>query len=170
MIRIRFPKVDANVLEGQVGVWLKAEGEPVEKEEPLVELITDKATFELPAEEGGVLRRIIAAEKSVIPVNYVIALVGGVDEPVPDVAEENRRIVDKHLEEMAALNAAKAADKGAPSPARKPKKKVRATPAARRAAREAGIDLVDVSVAEDVKIVTEDHVRAHLAAKEGASG
>ena len=166
MISIRFPKFDANVLEGQVGVWLKSEGEVVEKDEPLVELITDKATFELPSDGAGVLRKVIAAEKSVIPVNYVIALVGDADDALPDVTEENRRIVEKHREEMAALDAVKAAGKGTPDSARKARKKVRATPAARRVAREAGIDLVDVAVADDVKIVTEDHVRVHLDAKE----
>ena len=165
MTKICFPKFDANVLEGQVGTWLKEEGDSVELEEPLVELITDKATFDLPAEGAGVLRKILAAEKSVVPVNYVIALVGAPDEDLPDVTEENRQVVEKHREETAALKAAKAVEASSDERAAPGKKKVRAKPAARRVAREAGIDLADV-VPSDGKIVTEDDVRAHLASKE----
>ena len=165
MTKIRFPKFDANVLEGQVGTWLKEEGDSVKLEDPLVELITDKATFDLPAEGTGVLRKILATEKSVVPVNYVIALVGAPDEDLPDVTEENRQVVEEHREETAALKAAQAVEASPDERAGPAKKKVRAKPAARRVAREAGIDLADVEPS-DGKIVTEDDVRAYLASKE----
>ncbi len=166
MLKVRFPKVDANVVEGQVGMWLKAEGDPVDKDEPLVELITDKANFELPAEQAGVLRRILAPEKSVVPVNYVIGLIGEADEAIPDVTAENEAIMAAHREAAAALQTPTAED--AAQRKRPERKKVRAKPAARRAAREAGIDLADVTPA-DGKIVTEEDVRAYLSRKESES-
>ena len=166
MTRIRFPKFDANVIEGQVGAWLKAEGDRVELEEALVELITDKATFDLPSEGAGALRKIIAAEKSVVPVNYVIALIGEPDEDLPDVFVENQALVRKHREETAALEAAQATVDAKLVPTPRAKQKVRAKPAARRVAREAGVDLGDVTPA-DGKVVTEDDVRAFLAEKGG---
>ena len=167
MTKIRFPKIDANVVEGQVGAWLKEEGATVAEDEGLVELITDKANFELPCEAEGTLRKILAAEKSVVPVSYIIALVGEPNEDLPDVAEENDRIVQQHRADAAALKTAQTAAT-APTTRETPKKKVRAKPAARRAAREAGIDLADVTAA-DGKIVTEQDVRAYLDHKGGQS-
>jgi len=167
MHKVRFPKFDANVIEGQVGGWLMEVGDRVEEDDSLVELITDKATFDLPAECVGTLRQIIAAEKSVVPVNYVIALVGEPDEELIDVSAENEEIVRKHREEAVALKAAQAATKASEAAPAVAKKKVRAKPAARRVAREAGIDLADVSPA-DGKIVTEADVCTYLEANAGS--
>lgn len=48
--------------------WIKREGEPVNKGEPLVELSTDKISYELDSPVGGVLRKILAAETVEVPV------------------------------------------------------------------------------------------------------
>lgn len=48
--------------------WLKREGEAVKKGEPLVELSTDKISYELDSPAEGVLRRILAAEAADVPV------------------------------------------------------------------------------------------------------
>ena len=48
--------------------WIKREGEPVNKGEPLVELSTDKISYELDSPVGGVLRKILAAETVDVPV------------------------------------------------------------------------------------------------------
>ena len=47
--------------------WIKREGEPVNKGEPLVELSTDKISYELDSPVGGVLRKILAAETVDVP-------------------------------------------------------------------------------------------------------
>ncbi|MBM4081020.1 MAG: hypothetical protein FJ278_15045 [Planctomycetes bacterium] len=160
-IKVRFPKVDANVLEGQVGKWLKKEGDAIAKGEPLVELITDKANFELPAEAAGTLRKILSHEKSVIPVGYVMAILGDGAEEMPDVTAENEALLVKHRE-LAALGKL-------PSRVVKPlaekKARVRATPAARRIAKEAGIDLADVPLSDANQIVTEEVVQQFLAGR-----
>jgi len=161
---VRFPKIDANILEGQVGTWLKAEGDRVSKDEPLVELITDKANFELPSESDGVLRRIVASEKSVVPVGYILALLGEDDEPLPDVTEENDRILSEHRA-SAQLEMPRPA---APAKGKREKRKrVRATPAARRLARQHDVDLADVEPAEGGPVVSEEDVQRHLAQRQG---
>ncbi|HKS73234.1 MAG TPA: biotin/lipoyl-containing protein [Terriglobales bacterium] len=48
--------------------WIKREGEPVNKGEPLVELSTDKISYELDSPVGGVLRKMLAAETVDVPV------------------------------------------------------------------------------------------------------
>ncbi|NOZ20348.1 MAG: hypothetical protein GXP25_04580 [Planctomycetes bacterium] len=160
--KVRFPKFDANITEGMIGQWRVAEGDAVQDGDPLVEVITDKATFDLEAEEVGVLRRIIAKEKSTVPVGYVIALIGDEGDELPDVAEENERILAEH-QKAAIEMTAKGEAKAKASPSRQGSRvKVRAVPSARRMAKEAGIDIADVPPSEGNPIVTEDDVRRYL--------
>lgn len=155
MKRVRIPKIDANIEEATIGRWLKAEGEPVRRKEPLVELITDKAVFELESPAAGVLRRIVAAEKSVLPVQYIIALIGDPDEPLPDVGPANGRLLDARRNGPAPTPAAPAAPDGASATP-----DIRATPSARRLARELGVDLAAVQAAAGPGRIGDDAVRA----------
>src|SRR5262245_19674903 len=54
-IEIRVPGLGESVTEATDGKWLKAQGEAVRADEPLVELETDKVTVEVPAPQAGVL-------------------------------------------------------------------------------------------------------------------
>jgi len=152
---IRFPKVGPGVEQATVGQWRKAEGDIVEKGEALVEMITDKATFDLEAETEGVLLRIVAPEKSTIPVDYVLAVVGEPGETVPDVTAENERAI------AAQKDTAAAAWTG---PGRRPGHsdgRIRATPSARRLARQEGLSLEDLASSVGT-VIKEEHVLAFL--------
>ncbi len=67
------------VIEAQIGAWLKAEGDPVALDEPLVEIETDKVTTELLAEQAGQLLQILAEEGAIVEVGQVIAVIGEAD-------------------------------------------------------------------------------------------
>src|SRR5215468_10502577 len=67
---------------GTIVKWLKAEGEPVEKGEPLYELDTDKVTQEVEADASGVLLQ-IAVQEGEVPVGRTIAVIGEEGEEVP---------------------------------------------------------------------------------------
>jgi 2-oxoglutarate dehydrogenase E2 component (dihydrolipoamide succinyltransferase) len=71
-VQLRIPEAGESVTEVQIGVWLKSEGEYVERDEPLVELESDKATMQLPAPEAGVLRKILKHTGEVCAVGDVI--------------------------------------------------------------------------------------------------
>ena len=73
---------------GTIVRWLKSEGEPVEKGEPLFELDTDKVTQEVEAEAAGVLLKIAVAEGEV-PVGQTVAFIGAEGEAVPEVARRS---------------------------------------------------------------------------------
>jgi len=147
--RVRFPKVGANVIEGAVGVWHKDEGDAISAGDPLVEIVTSKATFDVESPIEGVLRRILAPPKSVLPVGYILCVIGSTDEDLPDVGPENERLLAEFR--ASARNAAAKAS-GA-------KRKVRATPGARRLARELGVDLASVVASGGSGIVREADVR-----------
>ena len=70
---IELPHVGESVVEGTIGKWLKQPGERVERYDPLVEVITDKVTMEVPSPVAGELLRIIAQEGETVPMGAPIA-------------------------------------------------------------------------------------------------
>jgi pyruvate/2-oxoglutarate dehydrogenase complex dihydrolipoamide acyltransferase (E2) component len=140
--KLLMPRVDPNVDEGTVASWLVEPGSAVEAGQPVVEIITDKATFELEVEAGGILRRHCASPRSVVPVGYVLALLSDdAGEPLPDVTEENGAILAAYREALLG-----AGDPGTDASFEDvegagPRKGPRATPSARRLAAREGIDL-----------------------------
>jgi len=80
------PKLGESVTEGTLGNWLKKIGDNVEKYEPMVEVVTDKVTAEIPAPVTGVLREILSEEGSTIPVGTPICVIDA-DEGAPAVID-----------------------------------------------------------------------------------
>lgn len=75
MPRITMPQLGESVTEGTIGRWLKKPGERVERDEPLVEVVTDKVNAEIPSPIAGLLDRISVAEGTIIAVGQEIAYV-----------------------------------------------------------------------------------------------
>ena len=168
---LKMPKVGENMTEGTVGRWLVSEGDRIQKDQPVVELITDKAEFEFESEHEGVLRRIVALEGSTVPVFYVLGVVAGPDEDLPDVDSLNAATLETAREAMAQSLEVTGAGSGPPAPASRPPvagARVRATPAARRLAKEHDLDLAAVRDALNAKgAVNDRHVRQYLEEKQG---
>ena len=72
-VTIELPHVGESIVEGTIGKWLKQPGDTVERYEPLVEVITDKVTMEVPSPVNGSLLRVIAQEGETIPMGAPIA-------------------------------------------------------------------------------------------------
>ncbi len=70
---IELPHVGESVVEGTIGKWLKQPGDHVERYDPLVEVVTDKVTMEVPSPVAGELLRIIAQEGETVPMGAPIA-------------------------------------------------------------------------------------------------
>src|SRR5438105_11249222 len=79
---ITMPQLGESVTEGMIARWLKAEGDHVEREESLVEIVTDKVNAEMPSPVAGTLVKIIAPEGATIPVGGELAEIE-VDGAVP---------------------------------------------------------------------------------------
>jgi len=76
-ISIVVPQLGESVAEGTVAKWLKAVGDKVRKEEPLVEIQTDKINVEIPSPADGVLSSIVVAEGTTVLVGTEIGQIGG---------------------------------------------------------------------------------------------
>src|SRR5438874_26069 len=72
---VKLPRLGQGMEAGTIVKWLKAEGDRVEKGEPLFEVDTDKATQEVEAEASGVLLK-IAVDAGEVPVGTTIAVIG----------------------------------------------------------------------------------------------
>jgi 2-oxoglutarate dehydrogenase E2 component (dihydrolipoamide succinyltransferase) len=88
------PQMGESIAEGTVSKWLKNVGDTVERDEPLLEISTDKVDAEIPSPAAGVLTEIIAKEGDTVPVNAVVARIGAAGEaagaaaPAPAEAKE----------------------------------------------------------------------------------
>ncbi|MCY3755703.1 MAG: 2-oxoglutarate dehydrogenase complex dihydrolipoyllysine-residue succinyltransferase [Alphaproteobacteria bacterium] len=71
-IEIHVPQLGESISEATVARWMKAPGDAVEADEPLVELETDKVTVEVPAPRTGVLEEILAGEGEEVEVGAVL--------------------------------------------------------------------------------------------------
>jgi pyruvate/2-oxoglutarate dehydrogenase complex dihydrolipoamide acyltransferase (E2) component len=69
------PRLGESVAEGTIGSWLKQEGEMVDKDEALAEVITDKITAELPSPVAGRLTKILVKADETVAVGTDIALI-----------------------------------------------------------------------------------------------
>jgi pyruvate dehydrogenase E2 component (dihydrolipoyllysine-residue acetyltransferase) len=163
------PRLGQGMEAGTITRWLKSEGDPVEKGEPLFELDTDKVTQDVEAEASGVLLKILVAEGEV-PVGTAVAYVGEAGEDVPEAAAEEPEPVPDKAEAPAeaadeAAQPAPGAAEAAPSVvATGNGGRIKASPLARRIARERGIDLAALAgTGPEGRIVAEDVERAAVA-------
>ncbi|TAM76490.1 2-oxo acid dehydrogenase subunit E2 [bacterium] len=93
------PELAESVVEGEVLRWIKQEGERVERDEPFVEIMTEKVTVEVPAPHAGTLIKLLAKEGQVLPVGAPLAVFG---EPGEDVEALLKRFKPSHGGQAAA--------------------------------------------------------------------
>ncbi|MFJ4182017.1 biotin/lipoyl-containing protein, partial [Streptomyces sp. NPDC089733] len=74
-VSVTLPALGESVTEGTVTRWLKAEGERVEADEPLLEVSTDKVDTEIPAPAAGILAAIKVAEDETVEVGAELAII-----------------------------------------------------------------------------------------------
>ncbi|MQT01050.1 biotin/lipoyl-containing protein, partial [Streptomyces jumonjinensis] len=91
-VSVTLPALGESVTEGTVTRWLKAEGERVEADEPLLEVSTDKVDTEIPAPASGILASIKVAEDETVEVGAELAVIDDgsgtpVAAPAPAAAE-----------------------------------------------------------------------------------
>jgi pyruvate dehydrogenase E2 component (dihydrolipoamide acetyltransferase) len=74
-IELKLPDVGEGIAEGEVVRWLVAEGAAVREDDPLVEILTDKANVEIPSPVSGTFLKILAAPGQVVKVGGPLALI-----------------------------------------------------------------------------------------------
>jgi pyruvate/2-oxoglutarate dehydrogenase complex dihydrolipoamide acyltransferase (E2) component len=84
------PQLGESVTEGTIARWLKAEGDEIEKDEPLAEVDTDKVNAELPSPVAGKIEKLLVSEGDTVDVGTEILLVAvaGEEDESPTAARE----------------------------------------------------------------------------------
>ena len=141
LVDVKLPQLGESVAEGTVSKWLVREGDVVAKDQPIVEIGTDKADSEVPSPVGGRVMKLLAKEGDVLPVHAVLC----------------------QIDEGAGAAAGAAAPAAAPAPAaqgagRSATGAALATPTARQAAREHDVDLGAVKGSGEFGRITRDDV------------
>ncbi len=175
MTRIILPFIDANIVDATVIEWKKNVGDAVAAGELVVEVTTDKAAFEVESPASGTLLAIYAPAKSVVPVKYILGVVGAPGEEDAAAESENAALVARYRAALTTGGPARTPPpaasevRGTAYPdSRAPSRvtsapRLRATPKARRRAQAKGIDIADVQKATGAEMITEAILEAYLA-------
>lgn len=165
--KVHMEALSPTMEEGRLVTWLKKEGDQVNEGDILAEIETDKATMELVARGGGVLRKQLLPEGSSAPVGTVIGVIAAADEDISGIAGDGAGAAPAKAEapkeaaqprEPAQAETSKpepkpggasTATQTAPPPATAPAPsngggRIKASPLARRLAAEAGLELRSV--------------------------
>ncbi|MDY6143549.1 MAG: 2-oxoglutarate dehydrogenase, E2 component, dihydrolipoamide succinyltransferase [Arcanobacterium sp.] len=113
---VKMPALGESVTEGTVTTWLKAVGEEVEVDEPLLEVSTDKVDTEVPSPAAGVLSQILVGEDETVDVGTVLAYIGG-EAAAPAAEPQQESEPESAAEPQAQPEPAPAPAEPAPQPA-----------------------------------------------------
>ena len=171
---VKLPRLGQGMESGVLVKWLKSEGAPVEKGEPLYELDTDKVTQEVESPISGVLLKIVLPEGEAA-VGTTIAYVGEEGEQLPEATTGSKPAAPPPEREPEREPEPEAVSKPfAPSLAAsldgtEPDGRKKASPLARRLARERGLDLEGMTGSgPEGRIVADDVKRAAAATSASA--
>lgn len=74
-VKVLMPKLGLTMTEGKIVRWIKQEGEPIKKGEPLLEVMTEKIVTEVESPGSGILVKILHFKDAVVPITEIIALI-----------------------------------------------------------------------------------------------
>lgn len=152
--KVVMPRLSLTMKEGTVVEWFRKEGELVKKGDLLVEVLSEKVTYDVEAPAAGILRKIFAIEGTDVPVAGTLGIIAEPDEPLPQIEEAAATLPSIRTEEVEPLLGKEIVKKG--------RKRVLASPAAKRLAREHGIDLVKVKGSGPEGHIVEADVKRYL--------
>lgn len=180
---IELPQVGESVTEGTIVQWLKQVGDSVERYDPLVEVLTDKVSMEVPSPVDGVITELLAEEGQTLPMGAPIADIQTEDAAEPEMpietpppAEEQAQPVDRIgvlLKDVAPVGPTgsgnvvipAAQDASASDSQVRGRRRRRYSPAVQRLADERGIDLEQVEGTGINGRVTRKDVLAYIEAR-----
>lgn len=187
-IEVPMPQMGESIAEGTVSRWLKQPGDAIERDEPILEISTDKVDAEIPAPSAGVLAQVLVAEGETVEVGTVVAFIdsgagasansdgAAAAEPPAEAQEEEPSTesaaaeqpqppaTEAGSEEPAAQTPQSDAEDAEPSSAATSEERLRtrSTPVVRRIADEAGVDLARVPGTGHLGRVTKQDILAFI--------
>jgi pyruvate dehydrogenase E2 component (dihydrolipoamide acetyltransferase) len=169
MTDVVMPQMGESITEGTITRWLKSVGDMVQRDEPLLEISTDKVDAEIPAPASGRLGEILVEEGATVAVQTVLARIEAADEqalvaPRPEPPEPNADpgppVVTKPMPPPLLLDAP--SEEGGPEAGLDELRRTRSSPLVRRIAAEHQVDLSLIRGTGLGGRVTKEDILAHL--------
>jgi len=153
------PDIGEGVVEGEIVAWKVKEGDRVTLDQPIVEVMTDKATVELPSPRAGTIVQINYRDGQICPVGQVLVVIddGAAASSKPEAPATPPALHAVPVAPGSGAGAIQIVDTTAS------RARVLATPATRRLARQLGVELGDIEPTGKHGRVTTDDVRGHRA-------
>ncbi|MEZ0375203.1 MAG: dihydrolipoamide acetyltransferase family protein [Candidatus Sericytochromatia bacterium] len=147
MIEVKLPSIGEGIAEGEIVKWNVKPGDRIQAEAALVEILTDKASIEIPAPSAGVVEKLLYSEGELVPVGQVIAHLRESGEAAAEAiaavpAQVDAQPVPEKL--VPAQNSEAAGPETGLNETGANDNEVMATPSVRRYAREQGVNLGSV--------------------------
>ncbi len=162
---IQLPEIGEGVTEGELIRWLVKPGDKIEEDKPLVEVMTDKATVEIPSIVRGTVKEVRASEGETIEVGQVILTVDleGVTSPKETASSVDTTVASLPVNSKLSPKRTEEAFKTSPPV----DSKVLAAPSTRRLAREMGVDINTITGTGNVGRVTREDVLKSVKKSDG---
>lgn len=145
----KLPDIGEGIAEGEIVKWLVKEGDVVKEDQPIFEVMTDKATVEIPSPRAGIIKKILAQEGQVVPVETVVLIIDD-----GNLASTESKVIEPEVITES---------KGFVIVEETERKKVLATPATRKFARDNNVDISKVKATGNNGKVTKEDIKAYLA-------
>jgi len=155
---VKLPDIGEGVAEGEIVRWLVKAGEAVKEDQPLVEVMTDKASVEIPSPRTGTIAAIHVEEGAMVPVGTVIISIAEAGDSAAPAAAKSHAAANATAGPTATVTAAPSAPAATGA-------RVQATPAVRAIAKEMGVALESIAGTGPGGAITADDVK-----KAGAGG
>ena len=170
MTDVIMPQMGESIVEGTITKWYKKVGEHVERDEPLLEISTDKVDTEIPSPVAGVLSEIKVQEGETVEINTVVGVIGGkVQKEEAPTALNVEGVEAVKAESTLAIGATPRVETVAPTPpspapeASEPG--LRSSPLVRKMAREHGLDLSQLTGTGRGGRVTKQDIESFVASR-----
>ena len=161
----KLPDIGEGVVEGEVVEWMVAVGDSVKEDDPILSVMTDKATVEIPSPTDGTVKSLVGEPGTILAVGQVcieFETDGEESSPAP-VTEETAEVIEPESTpevepemEPAPKPAPVPVVKSAPAVVAAPGERALASPAVRQRARESGIDISGVAGSGPAGRITHD--------------
>ncbi|MFV1986339.1 MAG: dihydrolipoamide acetyltransferase family protein [Gemmatimonadota bacterium] len=175
-IDVIMPQMGESIVEGTLTKWIKSVGDPVDRDEDLFEISTDKVDADIPSPSAGVLAEILVQEGETVEVNTIVARIetdanatvtAAPAAPAPEatpVAEAAPAAVPAAVPPTAptAPPAAAGSDPGEAAQTREERIKTRSTPLVRKIAADHEVDIGQVAGSGAGGRVTRDDILAYI--------
>ncbi len=158
-VEVVMPKFGLTMQEGTVQQWFKAEGDAVEKGEPLFEVETEKVLYEVEAPASGRVAKLLYAPEAVVPCATVVAVIAVAGED-PAIVARSYRTLPQPAAPTPAVSAPGSSPEQRPASAGVP-----VTPAARKLAKDHGVDPSSIRGSGPGGRITREDIEAVIASK-----